>query len=146
MRDEGSEQQARAQGVGVHGAADLVHRLADSDLGRLMEDRVDAVDGTRHEVGVGDVALQELDAVGKVPRAARMVDLGNEAVDDAHVVTSLEECLGEMRPDDPGPPRHEYTQLAQPGSPPMPFLMHRRLPMRRPGATGTTRQDTDLYD
>ena len=146
MREEGFEQHGRAEGVGVHVAADLVHRLADSDLGRLMEDRVDAVDGACHEVGVGDVALQELDAVGNVLRAARVMDLGDEAVDDAHGVTSLEQRLGEMRPDEPGPPVTSTRSLLNPAPLPFPFLMHRRLPMRRPGAIGTTRQDTDLYD
>jgi hypothetical protein len=118
MRKEGFEQHGRAEGVGVHVTADLVHRLADADLRRLMEDRVDAVDGTRHEIGVGDVAVQELDAVGNVLGAARVVDLGDEAVENAHGVPSLEQRLGEMRPDEPGSPGHEYAQLAQPGSPP----------------------------
>ena len=64
-----------------------------------------------------------------------MMDLGDEAVDGAHGVTlSLEECLREMRPDEPPPPGHNGTQLAPSSSPPISISDAPRLPMRRPGA------------
>ena len=77
----GFEEHGRAEVVGAHVAPDLVHRLTHAHLGGLVEDRVDTGDGPFHQGGIGDVTLQELDAVGEVPRAPREVDLGDEAVD-----------------------------------------------------------------
>ena len=57
-------------GVAVDVAGDLVHRLADADLGGVVDDRVDAAQRPAQRVGVAHVAEHELGVVGHVARAA----------------------------------------------------------------------------
>ena len=75
-------QQDRGAGVVAADVAfDLVHALADADLGREVEDEVDAAERPVHRVAVPHVALQEFDAFRQGCFLAG-VGLLDQAIDD----------------------------------------------------------------
>ncbi len=96
------EKDAGAGRVGVDIAGDLVHRLADPDLGGKVDDVVNIAQGLGHSVAIPDVAFQELgcgrDVAG--PRAA--VHLFDKAVEDPYAVPLLKEELDNVRADESG--------------------------------------------
>ena len=64
------QQLGRALGVDAHVAADLVHRLADADGGREVEDHIDAGEDFAQAVGIAHVADDQLDLGREIVRAA----------------------------------------------------------------------------
>ena len=77
-------QHRRAGVVGAGIAFDIVHRLADADLGREMNDGVDTVQCPGNRAGVADVALHTLGIGVKVLRpAAIAVHLRDQAIEHA---------------------------------------------------------------
>ena len=61
------EHDARAARVAVDVAGDLVHGLADADLGRVVHDRIDPAQRLAQGGGVAHVGAHELGVCGDVP-------------------------------------------------------------------------------
>ena len=81
-----SRKRRRRERVHADVALDLVHRLADADGCREVDDGVDALE--RPSAGVADVAVDEGDLGGS--RGLVAVDLRLEAVEDDDIVTAFE--------------------------------------------------------
>ena len=109
---EDLEHDAGAARVPVDVAGDLVHRLADADLGGVVDDRVDVAQRPAQRGGVAHVAEHELGLGGDVAGAVRAVHLLDEPVVDAHVVAGLEQRLGHMRPDEARTAGDEHARHA----------------------------------
>ena len=89
----------------------LENRLLDMRLGGRVDDHVDAADDLPHELGVADVAVDELQArmahhLGEVLEVARV----GERVERDHVVIRvLQQVADEVRRDEPGAAGDEDT-------------------------------------
>jgi hypothetical protein len=85
---------------------DGIHRLADPDLGREVDDAVDAAERTGNHVPVADVACYELGLAWKVlGTIAVAVDLLDQAVEHAHLISAAKKLTCDGAPDKPGTPR-----------------------------------------
>jgi hypothetical protein len=72
--------------------------LPDAYAGREVDDGIDSLKCAGDRVGIADVARNELDVIVEIVRSAPLfaVDLRLQIVEDADMVTTLKECVGEM--------------------------------------------------
>src|SRR5207249_4986076 len=98
-------------------APHLVHRLADADLGRLVEDRVDPFERAPDGGRIAYVALDELHVRVQVDRLALLMHLWDERVEHAYAVAALEERVDEVRPDEPRAARDQNAVASHRASP-----------------------------
>ena len=101
------QQDRGAARVDVDVALDLVHRLADADHRRLVEDDVDPGQGRLQRVAVAHVAQHVLGfRVAVVGPAAllgqRAVHLRLQVVEDAHAMAPRQQGIDQMRTDESG--------------------------------------------
>ena len=65
-----------------------------------MEDDIHAAEDLANAVGITDVADDKLDLGGKIGRRTVGVDLRGEVIEDADLVASREEAIGEVGADE----------------------------------------------
>ena len=113
---EDLEQVRRAHRVGVHVLGDLVHGLADADLGRQVIDDLAAGQRVFPDLGIADVAAPGVDP-GRHPRGpgrVGAVHLWHQRVEDADVVSPRNQRIDQMRPDEPRPARDQNPHARPP--------------------------------
>ena len=118
MAGRGGQQGGGAQVV----VADVVDHVAElpaqADHGRLMADRVDAVQGAVQHVGgsrVGEVGVDVLDVVAQVGGAAG-VGPGVEPVEGDDLVAGIDQEVDDVAADEAGPAGDQDTH-DRPGCP-----------------------------
>ena len=104
--DQGFQQHRGAQVVGPDIAGDLVHGLADADLGGQVDDAVAALQGGTDAVPVAHVAAHELGPIGQVGRAA-LVDLLDQRIVEPHVMAALQHLPRDVASDEAATAGHE---------------------------------------
>jgi hypothetical protein len=90
-----------------------VDRVGDGDLRGQMEDRVCLGGEPRDELGVADVAVDEVEASVAERLEVRAVLFGpcpRAVVEDADGVAAAEPVEDEVRPDEPAPTRDQDPQ------------------------------------
>ena len=81
MVDQRFEQYRGAGFVDRRVALDRIHRLTDADFRSEMDDAIDALQRTRHDVPVADIADDEFCVIRKIiGPLAITVDLLNQAI------------------------------------------------------------------
>jgi hypothetical protein len=101
----GSQQGRGAQVVVAHVVDDIAELLAQADHGRLVADRIDAVQGTVQHAGglrVGQVGVEVLDVVAQVGGPAGM-GARVEAVEGDDLVAGLDQEVDDVAADEAGP-------------------------------------------
>ena len=94
-------------------ALDRIHRLADADSGREVDDRIDTVHGAGDGVAVADIADLQLDLGVEIGRAlAAGMHLRVEVVQRADGVALGQQRIAEMRPDEAGAAGDEDSHCA----------------------------------
>ena len=108
--DDPIEQDRRAVRVPGDVGADRVHRLADPDHGRQVDDHGCLRERAVHGPRVSDRAVDELDGLREELRLDRPgpVHLGIETVEHADRRAPCDQRLDEMRADEPGAARDQH--------------------------------------
>ena|ERR1700678_1953899 len=98
------EEHSGTRGISAHVPRDVVHRLSDPNLGRQVYNGTDAIERLSQAIAVPDVSLYELGVVRHVTRAGALVDLVDEGVKDAYLITVLQQSLDYVGTDEAGAP------------------------------------------
>ncbi len=105
MIDQPFEQHGGAHVVRRCVTLDFVHRLADADLGREVNDAVDPLKRSGDRLSVAHVGLDEFGL--KRLRRRRAVDLADQAVEEADTVPAPQQFGCDVAADEPGPPGNQ---------------------------------------
>ena len=100
------KQNSGAEVICLYITDDLVHRLADADLSRLMINNIDAVECGRDSRRITHIAAHEFGFFAQVGRRLGAVDLLNERIEDPHTMTFFYQSVNEVRADKSGSARN----------------------------------------
>jgi hypothetical protein len=91
--------------------------LADADFCREVNHRIDAGEGTHHNVAIANIAANEFGLARKIGRSfAIAMDLLDEAVENPHPMATSEQSAGDRATDETGTTcdEDEFIHLAPP--------------------------------